>query len=118
MKKIAPRRFNTSGLCFPQKHYMVNPLPRLEDVESLVKEELYFTIHAPRQTGQVKRIVQTIINGDNRRNRASWLDRYLDCLGLAEGYLVIFDPRDIEWEKKFYWKTETYKSRKITMVGL
>lgn len=44
--------FNTGGLCFPGKHYMVNPLTRLTDVESLIRKELYFTIHAPRQTGK------------------------------------------------------------------
>lgn len=31
---------------------MVDPLPRLTEVEGLIKEELYFTIHAPRQTGK------------------------------------------------------------------
>ncbi len=51
-KKGNNRTFNTGGLCFPEKHYMVNPLQRLEIVESLIKEELYFTIHAPRQTGK------------------------------------------------------------------
>ena len=46
------RTFNTSGLCFPGKHYMVDPLKRLQEVEGLIREELYFTIHAPRQTGK------------------------------------------------------------------
>jgi hypothetical protein len=46
------KTFNTSGLCFPGKHYMVEPLKRLDEVESLIAEELYFTIHAPRQTGK------------------------------------------------------------------
>lgn len=46
------KTFNTSGLCFPRKHYMVDPLKRLTDVETLILEELYFTIHAPRQTGK------------------------------------------------------------------
>jgi type II secretory pathway predicted ATPase ExeA len=31
---------------------MVDPLKRLDEVESLIGEELYFTIHAPRQTGK------------------------------------------------------------------
>ncbi len=46
------------------------------------------------------------------------LDRYLDTLGLGEGYLVVFDPADIEWEKKLYWKEITYNGKKIIMVGL
>jgi hypothetical protein len=48
MKKF----FNTAGLCFPGKHYMVEPLQRLPEVKELIERELYFTIHAPRQTGK------------------------------------------------------------------
>ncbi|MCX6582760.1 MAG: AAA-like domain-containing protein [Candidatus Aminicenantes bacterium] len=44
--------FNTAGLCSPDKHYMVEPLNRLKEVEQLFEQELYFTIHAPRQTGK------------------------------------------------------------------
>ncbi|MCP4154694.1 MAG: ATP-binding protein [bacterium] len=44
--------FNTAGLCFPDKHYMVDPVSRLKDVEELIEKELYFTLHAPRQTGK------------------------------------------------------------------
>ncbi len=54
-KKASKRKFktfNTSGLCIPGKHYMIDPLSRLDEVEELIDEELYFTIHAPRQTGK------------------------------------------------------------------
>ncbi len=44
--------FNTAGLCFPGKHYVVDPLKRLKEVEQFIEKELYFTIHAPRQTGK------------------------------------------------------------------
>ncbi|MCP4146644.1 MAG: AAA family ATPase [bacterium] len=44
--------FNTAGLCFPDSHYMVDPVPRLEEVEALIEKRLYFTLHAPRQTGK------------------------------------------------------------------
>ncbi len=49
-----PRKkfFNTAGLCFPENHYMVDPLQRLQEVEQLIEQELYFTLHAPRQTGK------------------------------------------------------------------
>lgn len=46
------KRFNTAGLCFPGKHYMVDPVKRLTSVESLIDDNLYFTLHAPRQTGK------------------------------------------------------------------
>jgi hypothetical protein len=51
-KKKQRKIFNTAGLCFPGKHYMVDPLKRLQTVEQLIEEELYFTLHAPRQTGK------------------------------------------------------------------
>jgi hypothetical protein len=47
-----PKRFNTAGLCFPDDHYMVDPIERLVVVEKLISEKLYFTLHAPRQTGK------------------------------------------------------------------
>ena len=46
------KTFNTAGLCFPEDHYMVNPLKRMQEVEQLIEEKLYFTLHAPRQTGK------------------------------------------------------------------
>lgn len=46
------RYFNTAGLCFPGKHYMVDPMPRLKEVKELIGKEFYFTLHAPRQTGK------------------------------------------------------------------
>ena len=44
--------FNTAGLCIPGDHYMVNPLKRLIEAEEYIEKKLYFTIHAPRQTGK------------------------------------------------------------------
>ena len=47
-----PKFFNTAGLCFPEDHYMVDPLKRVTEIEGLLKNKLYFTLHAPRQTGK------------------------------------------------------------------
>ncbi|MGE5343789.1 MAG: ATP-binding protein [Candidatus Omnitrophota bacterium] len=46
------------------------------------------------------------------------LSDYLDKLGLKEGYLVIFDPADIEWEKKIYMNEISYNDKTIIMVGV
>jgi hypothetical protein len=47
------RFFNVTGLCNPEKHYMVDPLRGLnETILELIQNEYYFTIHAPRQTGK------------------------------------------------------------------
>ena len=60
--------FNTTGLCNPEKHYMVNPLKRLSKVEKLIANELYFTIHAPRQSGKTTYLYTLArkINGEGK----------------------------------------------------
>ena len=46
------KRFNTTGPCFPDEHYMLPALDRLPGVRELVSGGDYFVIHAPRQTGK------------------------------------------------------------------
>jgi len=46
------RFFNTAGPCNPEKHYMLPPERRLPDIRDFIDRELYFVIHAPRQTGK------------------------------------------------------------------
>ncbi len=44
--------FNVAGPCFPAKHYMLPALDRMPEIRRLVEQEMYFVIHAPRQTGK------------------------------------------------------------------
>ncbi|MDJ0734291.1 MAG: AAA-like domain-containing protein [Nostocaceae cyanobacterium] len=46
------RWFNTAGPCKPDNHYMLPPTSRLPDLETLIEQESYFVVHAPRQTGK------------------------------------------------------------------
>jgi len=48
------RFFNTAGPVNPIKHYTVPPLERfdLAEIETLIAQEKYFVLHAPRQTGK------------------------------------------------------------------
>ena len=48
------RFFNTTGPVRPDKHYSIPPLERLnlDDVLTLIRNERYFVLHAPRQTGK------------------------------------------------------------------
>jgi hypothetical protein len=47
------RMFNTTGLCIPEEHYVVNPFRNLyDDVLRLIEAKQYFVLHAPRQTGK------------------------------------------------------------------
>jgi hypothetical protein len=47
-----PRHFNIAGPCNPDIHYMLPPLARIPKVMSLVEQQAYFVIHAPRQIGK------------------------------------------------------------------
>jgi hypothetical protein len=46
------RRFNTTGPCNPEHHYMVPVESRLPEMRRLVHGGDYFVLHAPRQTGK------------------------------------------------------------------
>ena len=46
------RKFNTTGPCFPDEHYMLPALDRLPGIHELVAGGNYFVVHAPRQTGK------------------------------------------------------------------
>ena len=49
---VAMKRFNTTGPCFPDEHYMMPALDRLPRIRELVAGGDYFVVHAPRQTGK------------------------------------------------------------------
>ncbi|MDZ7879925.1 MAG: AAA family ATPase [Saprospiraceae bacterium] len=46
------KRFNITGLCFPQKHYMADVSQKLEETYTMVEEGEYFIINRPRQYGK------------------------------------------------------------------
>ena len=48
------RRFNTEGPVIKQKHYCIPPLERvdLKRILHLIRDERYFILHSPRQTGK------------------------------------------------------------------
>lgn len=48
--------FNTTGVCRPDKHYMVNLDERLGKIEALVDQGAYFTINRARQFGKTTTI--------------------------------------------------------------
>ncbi len=45
------------------------------------------------------------------------LSGYLDKLGLANGWLVLFDMRKTKWEKKLYQRDVEYEGKTIRIVG-
>lgn len=43
------KRFNTTGSCYPEEHYMVNIQGRIEEIKILVDQGEYFVINRARQ---------------------------------------------------------------------
>ncbi len=62
------RFFNTTGPVHPEKHYCIPALSRLDldEVLDLVRDERYFVLHAPRQTGKTSALLalRDLLNGD------------------------------------------------------
>lgn len=46
------KRFNTTGLCLPEKHYMADISPHLHKIINYVEEGAYFSINCARQYGK------------------------------------------------------------------
>ena len=53
------RFFNTAGPVQAEKHYCLNPLERfdLPEILTLIAQEKYFVLHAPRQTGKTSALL-------------------------------------------------------------
>ena len=52
------RFFNIAGPCVAVKHYMLPATERLPEVVGLIRRELYFVVHAPRQSGKTIHVVR------------------------------------------------------------
>ena len=46
------KEFNTTGVCIPEKHYMVDISERVAEIKKLVDAGKYFTINRARQYGK------------------------------------------------------------------
>lgn len=64
------KHFNTSGPVFPEKHYCIDPIHRLDwdDIHHLIDTEKYFVLHAPRQTGKTSTLLAMteVLNQEGR----------------------------------------------------
>lgn len=54
--KIISKRFNTTGVCIPKKHYMVDISDNLKYIKNIIEQEKYFVINRPRQYGKTTTI--------------------------------------------------------------
>jgi hypothetical protein len=54
-KKVM-RKFNVTGICVPNRHYMVDISQKIEKIYSMVEDGYYFTINRGRQYGKTTTI--------------------------------------------------------------
>jgi len=54
------KKFNISGPCTPNKHYMISPQSRCANIDVLIEEQEYFVLHAARQTGKTTFLIDLV----------------------------------------------------------
>ena len=68
----AMRFFSTEGPVRPHLHYAIPPLERVdvEELLGLIRDERYFVLHAPRQTGKTSALIalRDLLNGGEAGN--------------------------------------------------
>ena len=72
------KRFNTTGVCNPDQHYMVNISKRVSDIVKMVEEGKYFTINRARQYGKT-----TTLNELRKKLNDKYLVISLDFQGIG-----------------------------------
>lgn len=82
------RFFNTTGPCDTRRHYTLAPERRLPDLLALVHQQLYFVVHAARQTGKT-----TAARGFAERLRGLGFVAVWATLETSQGFP---DPADTE----------------------
>ena len=91
------RFFNIAGPCKPAKHYMLSAMVRFPKVgDGLSKLGVLF--RGGKYAVEVK---LKYLYEKNREKAYDQVCRYMDHLGVAEGWLVVFDP-DLtgDWDSK------------------
>jgi hypothetical protein len=73
------RKFNVTGLCIPDKHYMVNLDNKINEIIKLIEAEEYFTINRARQYGKT-----TIMNQLYNNLRDKYLVIEISFEGLGD----------------------------------
>ena len=56
METLVMKQFNTTAVCIPSKHYMVDLSERVKEIKKLVDDGKYFTINRARQYGKTTTI--------------------------------------------------------------
>ena len=88
------RVFNTTGVCIPEKHYMVNINGRLQQIRVLVDEGKYFTINRARQYGKTTtlRALAEMLRDEYYVASFSFMERSSPTTALAFSLAAFYTP--------------------------
>ncbi|MDR2628236.1 MAG: AAA-like domain-containing protein, partial [Dysgonamonadaceae bacterium] len=81
------KKFNISGPCNSEEHYMIDAATRLKNVEELIDDKQYFVIHAARQSGKTTYL-------KDLTNRLNATNQYYALHCSLEGLQNIVNPRE------------------------
>lgn len=77
--KNLKKKFNVTGLCLPDKHYMADISERLEEMKGYIEDGDYFTINRARQYGKT-----TTLNALKRRFENEYMIFLISFEGIEE----------------------------------
>lgn len=102
--------FNVTGICIPEKHYMVNIEKRLKAMKKLVDEGMYFTINRARQYGKTTTLkeLETYLLADyhvvfmdfQTFGSAEFENENIFALSFADDFLDLLCENDIQITKQ------------------
>jgi len=121
--------FNTAGPNKPDIHYEIAPLSRfdLDEVLMLIRQQKYFVLHAPRQTGKTTCMLALRDSSSMLSSFLAQLSRvlpeqtaeYMNLVGAVdEGHLIIFDrAQEKTWEERIWHMPRNCAGRTIMVWG-
>ena len=105
------KKFNTTGYCNPDKHYMVDLTQRLSEIKEMVDEGEYFVINRARQYGKTTTIMALkhflaeeyiVVSMDFQRQMSAkkFQDETTFSIAFAEGFLKKLKVSEVECKMK------------------
>ena len=76
------KKFNVTGNCNPQRHYMVDISHKFEQVQELINQGEYFAINRPRQYG--KTTMFSLIAGEFRQHKDDVIISRMSFAGVGD----------------------------------
>ena len=108
---LMQKKFNTTGYCNPDKHYMVDLTQRLSEIKEMVDEGEYFVINRARQYGKTTTIMALkhflaeeyiVVSMDFQRQMSAkkFQDETTFSIAFAEGFLKKLKVSEVECKMK------------------